>query len=266
MVKFGRHLQAAVQHQQAIGTVRSDDEAHIENYIVPYNEVKSKCIPPYSNLFGSEEKKVDDAPEETGGEAGREREQSTREKLTHSEKKKLPLPNLTSDDVYFCCQVFKTEWRQCLASASRSFDASTRLFWNQVFDGLEAMATDNTHNSIANANSPELSYAAGFGGVGPEKTEKVVDPDDIRGALPDTALRLYLTHISSGQAHADGSGHNAIQSLCKLYEAPCITCFVGIFSFLTTALSLTNFSLSYRNLSKNIISHTRNSRTLTPRH
>ena len=75
---------------------------------------------------------------------------------------------------------------------------------------------DNTHNSIANANSPELSYSAGFGGVGPEKTEQVIDPDDLRGALPDTALRLYLTNISSGRAHADGSGHNAIQSLCKL--------------------------------------------------
>ena len=100
-----------------------------------------------------------------------------------------------------------------LASASRSFDTSTRLFWNQVFDGLEAMAMDNTHNSIANANSPQMSYAAGFGAIGPEKTEKVVDPDDLRGALPDTALRLYLTHIASGQAHADGSGHAAIQSL-----------------------------------------------------
>mmetsp|Transcript_26867 Transcript_26867/g.77464 ORF Transcript_26867/g.77464 Transcript_26867/m.77464 type:complete len:948 (+) Transcript_26867:221-3064(+) len=206
MVKFGRHLEAAVQHQQTIGSVGSDDDAaHFENYIVPYNEMKSKCIPPYSKAFGGEEKKEDEAA------AGPQ--QSTREKLTHSEKKKLPLPVLNSDDVYFCCQIFKTEWRQCLASASRSFDTWTRLFWNQVFDGLEAMAMDNTQNSIANANSPELSYAAGFGGIGPEKTEKVIDPDDLRGALPDTALRLYLTHISSGQALADGSGHAAIQSL-----------------------------------------------------
>ena len=107
MVKFGRHLEAAAQQQRAIGSVGSDDEAHFESYsyVVPYNEMKSNCIPPYSKAFGAEEKKEDEAE---GGQ-----QESTRQKLTHSEKKKLPLPVLNSDDVYFCCQIFKTEWRQC---------------------------------------------------------------------------------------------------------------------------------------------------------
>ena len=108
MVKFGRHLEAAAQQQQVIGSVGSDDEAHLECSIVPYNEMKTKCIPPYSKAFGpGEEKKEDEA------EGGQQQQQSTRQKLTHSEKKKLPLPVLNSDDVYFCCQIFKTEWRQC---------------------------------------------------------------------------------------------------------------------------------------------------------
>jgi len=107
MVKFGRHLEAAAQQQQAIGSVGSDDEADLKSYsyIVPYNEMKTRCIPPYSKAFG-EEKKEDEAE-------GGQQQQSTRQKLTHSEKKKLPLPVLNSDDVYFCCQIFKTEWRQC---------------------------------------------------------------------------------------------------------------------------------------------------------
>uniref|UniRef100_A0A7S4RLM0 GP-PDE domain-containing protein n=1 Tax=Ditylum brightwellii TaxID=49249 RepID=A0A7S4RLM0_9STRA len=116
--------------------------------------------------------------------------------------KGIHLPeSISLNDAYFLTQRFKIEWRGCLACASKDFEKQTKLFWTTVFDGVESASSDSFHGDMAT-----------------NKKANMIDPGDIRGALPDTALRLYLTHISAfgssnGGSGAAGGNSGVIQSL-----------------------------------------------------
>lgn len=187
MVKFGRHLEFYQHNEQRDHNL----------YVVPYNDVKSRCLPTYvererdhhrnppqhrdphrdppHGLPKCEEKGQRSAPTVDCDEGvlgatsaeGKGPEEKKDEEFAH-------------DDARFYRSKFQTDWRSCLASASRDFERSTKQFWSDVFDALLA------------ASSSSRQVEAGGKGRPSSLPRVVVDPEEVRGALPDTALRLFL--------------------------------------------------------------------------
>ncbi|KAL7520804.1 hypothetical protein ACHAWX_005507 [Stephanocyclus meneghinianus] len=74
-------------------------------------------------------------------------------------------------DAHFFANRFQTEWRAALKRASVDFERAMKLFWGEVFDAI--------------ASNSSMTEA---------------DEEAVRGVMPDAALQIYVSKVSSRDA------------------------------------------------------------------
>ena len=192
MVKFGRHLEFyQLQQQQAAS--QDEDEAprdgalqqHKQLYVVPYNDVKARYMPTRQ-------------PQPSGDGVAFEVSNHSDDSLSSSEAECL-------DEARFFRSRFKTEWRSCLTRASGEFDAANRRFWATVFAGIHAASHGGGDDDDDGWDS-DCSDGVSGSGVAEFAPQPRIDREEVRGALPDAALRMYLGVASAEDVQALYSG------------------------------------------------------------